>query len=246
MSPVVLPTKKSEIDDRYIKGKTVIIGPPKCGKSEFLSHGDKSLYLQCEAGLNHLSVFKTPVTSWAEWEATYAALMQAKIKGDFPYDGIVVDTIDRFVDCANQEAISIGKNKYKTIEINTVGDIPNGAGWGWATDLVENALAKLEKLDCHIFLIGHLERKEIKKADGTSHHKQTISIGGKTGRAILAWADHILNIESKMIGDKMERVCRSRETVNLDAGSRGNLVPDNWKWDANGKVNFEKFRSFFK
>lgn len=243
---VILPTQKSDIDDRWGSQKTVIIGPPKCGKSGFLSHAEKALYLQCEAGLNHLRVMKTPVTSWAEWEATYTALMQAKIKKELTYDTIVVDTIDKFVDCANAEAISIGRNKYKGTEINTVGDIPNGAGWGWSTDLVENALDKLVKLECHVIVIGHLDRKEIKNPNGTSVHLQTISIGGKTGRAIMSWADHILNIETKMIGNTMSRVCRTLPTVAVDAGSRGGVVKDGWVWDVNDKVNYDKFRSLFK
>ena len=226
MSPVILPTKKSEIDNRWIKQKTVIIGAPGCGKSTFPSFGDKTLYLQCEAGLNHLSVLKTPVTSWSEWEATYAALCQAKVKNELPYDTIVVDTIDRFVDCSNQEAIDIGRNKYKGSEINVIADIPNGAGWGFATDLLENALCKLEKLDCHIIIIGHLDRKEIKQPNGISTHIQTISIGGKTGRAIMAWADHILNIETKMVGNSMKRVVRTVPTVSVDAKSRGNVIKD--------------------
>lgn len=246
MSPVILPTKKSEIDNRWIKQKIVMIGAPGCGKSTFPSFNDKTLYLQCEAGLNHLEVFKTPVTSWAEWEATYAALMQAKIKNELPYDTIVIDTIDKFVDCANTEAIDIGRNKYKTSEINTVADIPNGAGWGWSTDLVENALSKLEKLDCCLFVIGHLDRKEIKNPNGTATHLQTISIGGKTGRAIMAWADHILNIETKMVGNTMQRVCRTVPTAQVDAKSRGGVIKDGWVWDNTDKVNFDKFKGAFK
>lgn len=243
---VVLPKIKSEIDNRWIKQKTVIIGAPGCGKSTFPSFGDKTLYLQCEAGLNHLSVMKTPVTSWEEWEATYTALMQAKIKGELPYDTIVIDTIDKFVDAVNNQAIEIGRNKYKGTEINTIADIPNGAGWGWATDLVENSLSKLEKLDCHIIVIGHLDRKEVKSPNGTSVHLQTISIGGKTGRAIMAWADHLLNIETKMVGNTMQRVCRTIPTVSVEAKSRGGLIKDGWVWSANDKENYDKFRGVFK
>lgn len=243
---VVLPTKKSDVDNRWIKQKTVIIGAPGCGKSTFPSFGDKTLYLQCEAGLNHLSVFKTPVTSWAEWEATYSALMQAKQKNELIYDTIIIDTIDKFVDSANSEAVEIGRNKYKASDINTIGDIPNGAGWGWGNDLVENALSKLEKLDCHIIVIGHLDRKEIKQANGTATHLQTISIGGKTGRAIMAWCDHILNIETKMVGNVMKRVVRTVPTVQVEAKSRGGVVKDGWEWSNVDKENYDKFRGLFK
>lgn len=243
---VVLPKVKSEIDNRWIKQKTVIIGAPGCGKSTFPSFGEKTLYLQTEAGLNHLSVMKISITSWADWEATYTALMQAKIKNELPYDTIVIDTIDKFVDITNQQAIDIGKNKYKNVDINVIADIPNGAGWGFATDLLENALTKLEKLDCHIMVIGHLERKEIKQPNGVSTHLQTISIGGKTGRAIMSWGDHVLNIETKMVGNVMKRVVRTIPTITVDAKSRGGFIKDGWEWSSIDKENYDKFKSVFK
>ncbi len=246
MSLVVLPKIKSEIDNRWVSQKTVMIGAPGCGKSTFWSFGDKTLYIQTEAGLNHLSVMKLIVGSWAEWEAVFSALMQAKTKGEMPYDTIVIDTIDRIVDFAGDEAVERGREKYKAAEINVVGDIPNGAGWSWQTNLMENTLSKLEQLGCHIALIGHLDRKEIKQPNNVSTHLQTISIGGKTGRAITSWCDHLLNIEAKMVGSSMQRVVRTIPTATIDAKSRGAVIKDGWVLDQSDKVNHDKFRSVFK
>lgn len=247
MSPaVLLPKVKSEIDNRWIKQKTVMIGAPGCGKSTFWSFGDKTLYIQTEAGLNHLSVMKVIVNSWTELEAVYTALNQAAIKNEMPYDTIVVDTVDRVVDFANEAAVERGKEKYKAAEINSVGDIPNGSGWGWATDFIDNFTHKFEQLGCHIVLIGHLDRKEIKQPNNVSTHLQTISIGGKTGRAITSWCDHLLNIEVKMVGNTMQRVVRTIPTATVDAKSRGAVVKDSWVWEADDKANYAKFKSAFK
>lgn len=243
---VLLPKVKSDVDNRWISQKTVMIGAPGCGKSTFWSFGDKTLYIQTEAGLNHLSVMKLIVRSWAEWEGVYSALLQSKLKGELPYDTLVVDTCDRLVDFANEEAVARGRDKYKAAEINVVGDIPNGAGWSWVTDLIENMLGKLEQLGCHVVLIGHLDRKEIKQPNNVSIHLQTISIGGKTGRAITSWSDHLLNIETKMVGNAMQRVVRTIPTATIDAKSRGGVVKDGWVLDQNEKVNYDKFRSAFK
>lgn len=242
---IVLPTKKSEVDNRWVVQKTLMIGAPGCGKSTFWSFGDKTLYIQTEAGLNHLSVMKLSVKSWGEWEETFSALNQAAIKGALPYDTIVIDTIDRLVDFANEEAVDRGRDKYKSAEINVVGDIPNGAGWSWVTDLLENTLSKLERLGCHIVVIGHLDRKEIKQPNNVSLHLQTISIGGKTGRAIASWADHLLNIETKMVGNNMQRVVRALPTAVVDAKSRGGVVKDGWVWESDDKKNYETFRKLF-
>jgi len=62
----------------------------------------------------------------------------------------------------------------------------------------------------------------------------------------MAWADTIMNIETKMIGNTMKRVVRTIPTVQIDAKCRGGLVKDGWEWSANDKENYDKFRSIYK
>lgn len=246
MSKVVLPQVPSEPDFKWEDQKTGIIGPPGIGKSEFFSHNPKALYLQCEAGLNHLKVMKVPIRAWSDWEETYSALLEAQRAGKFIYDTIIIDTIDRFCDYASDVVVDRGRQKFKSADINVVGDIPNGAGWAWGTDLVMNALGKLEALPAHIVYIGHLDRKEIKKPNQVSVHLQTISIGGKTGRELAAWPDHLLNIEANMVGNNIKRVVRTLPSATIEAKSRGGMVKDGWVWDEDSKKNWEHFRSLFK
>ena len=96
---IVLPKVKSEPDNRWISQKFGMIGSAGIGKSEFWSHG-QTLYLQCEAGLNHLSVMKVPITSWEAVREAVGALIQANVKKEFPWDTVVIDTIDKLVDYA--------------------------------------------------------------------------------------------------------------------------------------------------
>lgn len=244
--PVVLPTTKSEIDKRWVSQKIVVLGSPKIGKSSFFSFGDKTLYIQTEQGLNHLSVMKLPVRSWDEFKNVYSALLKAKNDGKFPYDTIVIDTIDSLVDLANEDVVERGRQKFKSADINVVGDIPNGAGWMWSTENINLALSKLETLGACIVLIGHLDRKEIKQPNNVSMHLQTISIGGKTGRAIMAYADHILSIEVSMKGSEMVRRVRTRPTATVEAGSRGEMIPEDWVWSSDMKADYTKFRGLFQ
>ena len=241
---IILPTKKSEPDNRWQSQKFGMIGSAGIGKSEFFSFGN-TLYLQCEAGLNHLSVMKVPITSWDDFREAVSSLIQAAQKKEFPWDTIVIDTVDKLVDYAQREAVARGKTKFKGIEVNTVGDIPNGAGWAWAQDLVENGLSKLEELPCAVGYIGHLDNKEVKEPT-RSIHKQTISIGGKMGGMLVAWPDHFLNIEAQIVGGECKRKVRTLPTQTLDAKSRGGIVPDGWIWDAKSEVNYTKLRSLFK
>jgi hypothetical protein len=242
---IVLPTVKSEPDNRWISQKIGMIGPAGIGKSEFWSIGN-TLFAQCEAGLNHLKVMKTVITCWDDFREFVGALIQANVKKEFPWDTVVIDTIDKLVDYAQAEAVARGRAKFKAIEINTVGDIPNGAGWAWAQDLVENGLSKLEELPCAVVFVGHLDNKEIKEPT-QSIHKQTISIGGKMGGMLVAWCDHFLNISAQSgQGGEIKRVVRTMPTRTLDAKSRGGMVPDGWVWDAKSEVNYNKLKSLFK
>lgn len=189
---------------------------------------------------------KVPIRSWADWEDCYSALQEANRTGKFVYDTIIIDTIDRFVDFANEETCERGRQKYKSADINVVGDIPNGAGWAWSTDLVMNALGKLEALPAHVVVVGHLDRKEIKQPNQVSIHLQTISIGGKTGRELVAWPDHLLNVQTSMVGNNLKRVVRTLPSNTLEAKSRGGVVKDGTEWGSDSKANYEQFRSLFK
>lgn len=243
MATLTLPTTRSEVDKRWISQKIGMIGPPGIGKSKFWSFCN-GLYLQTEAGLNHLSVMKAPIRSWDDFKQIYTLLIQAHTAGKFPYDTIIIDTADKFIDLANQEAVSRGREKFKNLEINTVGDIPNGAGWAWAQDLVENALDKLDQLPCAVVYIGHLETKEIKEPT-RSVHKQTISIGGKMGGMLTSWPDHLLNITAGFVGSEVKRTVRTLPTQTIEAKSREGMVKDGWVWDKDDKINWDNFRSLF-
>ena len=241
--PIVLPQKKSEIDNRWTSQKTGMIGPAGIGKSKFWSYSN-GLYIQTEAGLNHLSVYKVECRTWDDFKEIYSQLLKTSQNGNFLYDTIIIDTIDRFIDLIHEEAISRGRQKFSKIDINTIGDIPNGAGWSWATELMENALSKLEALPAHMVFIGHLEQKEVKEPT-RSIHKATISVGGKMGTNLIAWCDHFLNIDASFQGNKAIRKVRTIPSATIEAKSRGGVVKDGWQWDESDEVNYKAFRGLF-
>lgn len=242
-----LPTKKSAKDNRWVAQKFLMIGQSGLGKSSFWAQGDKTLFLECESGLNHLEVFKLPIRGWGDFTEAGGSLMQAAQAGTMPYDTIVMDTVDRWIDYANEEVIARGKAKFSKVasDINTIGDIPNGAGWYMATELIGNYLGKLEKLGCAVVLIGHLATKEVKPAAGQSYHRETISIGGKMGEGLLAWSDHTLMLEGQRYGDQIKRTLRTRPTQTKEGKSRGDIVPDGMAWTGTIVENYQALRALF-
>jgi len=104
MSTVItLPTEATEQGNKWEFQKLGIVGAPGIGKSGIFARGEKTLVIQTEAGLNHIKCMKVVVRSWQDWEDVWSALIKSKQSGKFPYDTIGIDTIDNFVDFANDK-----------------------------------------------------------------------------------------------------------------------------------------------
>jgi len=242
---ITLPTKKTEVDLSFKHQRFGMLGLAGIGKSEFWAQDENALFLNTEGGLNALKVFNIPVRCWNDLREAYAALKVAADAGTFPYSIVVIDTVDRLVDFAQEEVVSRAKDFYKKIEINTIGDIPNGAGWYKQKEMVMGFFNKLELLPCAIAYIAHCNIKRIKDIT-TEYDKMTISIGGSLGDDLLAFTDHTLHLESHRIGDRLQRVIYTMPTQSREAKSRGSMVPNGMKWGDNMAENYKAFRALFK
>lgn len=155
----------------------------------------------------------------------------------------MIDTVDKWIDRANEDVIVRARTKYKT-DIDSIGDVPNGNGWFLATDQITTYLDKLTQFPAAIVLIAHTESKKIKQG-AVEFDKTSIAIGGKTGKELLHWADHTLHIQAIQQGQNMRRIVRTKPTQTLEAKSRGGTVPDGWEWSDDMAANYKKLRSIF-
>lgn len=249
--PLVLPKTPLQATKRWTDQKFLMLGPGKVGKSAFWAHGEKTLFLEVEPGLNHLSVMKVPVRSWEDFKEAAGELYRLAHGAEtFPYDTIVIDTYDKLVDRANEAVIGLAKQKYsksidKGLEINTVGDVPEGNGWAMATSLVHLALDKITEFPAAIVLISHVANREMQ--DGVrKYQRDTISVGGQMGTKVLHWADHTLHVRAKVQGEAVMRMIRTRPSESIEAGSRGNMVPDGFLLEGDLKASYQKFRALFE
>jgi len=222
-----------------------MLGAGKCGKSEFWAQGKKTIFIETEPGLNHLQVESFPCRNWSEIREAVGKLTKFKDDPKFPFDTVVVDTMDRAVDRATQSLVEKGREKYPKSEISSIGDIPNGTGWYWQTTLVKDFLGALESLPCATVLISHLKQQEVDEIT-RKYNRWSISIGGQTGTGILHFVDHTLMIQSQQVGDKIQRTVRTKPTAVYEAGSRGNVIPDGVKWGDNPSENYQAFRKLFE
>ena len=240
---VILPTKKSGINRDYKSQKIGLIGMSGIGKSDFFAQDPKALFLETEPGLNFLDVFKVQLRDWDDVKSAYSQLAGLPAEG-FPYNIVVIDTIDKLVDYATEDVISQANSFYKK-EINVISDIPEGAGWYRMRNKIKSFLDHLERLPCAIGYVGHITTKYLETPGVGKYNKDTISIGGKVGEDLLAWTDHTLHVEAIQRGDRLVRTVWTKPTQSREAKSRGGLVPDGWKWTDSSAENYQEFRKLF-
>jgi hypothetical protein len=243
---MALPTVKSKVSCNWNDQKFLMIGSSGIGKSTFWSFGKNVLYIETEAGLNFIEAYKQPCRTWGQLGETLKDLLQAaKTPETFPYDAVVVDTIDRVVDLASEAALEWGRAKFTKSDIKTIGDIGQGTGWDIRRQNVDKVLKAIEVLPCAKVIIGHLESKKIEEDGAKGYDKSTISIGGKVGGDILAWSDHTLHVKGVMMGDQLKRTVYTKPTKSREAKSRGGIIKDGWTWSDNDEDNFNKLREQF-
>mgnify|MGYP001581901621 FL=1 len=81
---VSLPTIRTGPSRAWKDQKFLTLGQAKIGKSDFWSQGERTLFLEFEAGLNHLTCFRLPCRSWEEFTEVLGELYRAHQKGVFP------------------------------------------------------------------------------------------------------------------------------------------------------------------
>lgn len=229
-----------------------MMGHSGVGKSTFWSFANNPLYIQTEKGLNFLDVCKVECKCYADVMNVIDELIKkysecATNKTEFPYDLIVVDTVDRFVDFAYQATLEWANQRYKkTGGHETIQDIADGTlGWSIRQSLVGRLLIELDKLPVAKALIAHDELKTIKEKGTPDYTKTTISIGGKVGGDLLAWVDHNLLVVGKMQGDSLKRTVYTQPSQSRECKSRGGIVKNGWVWSDNDVDNFKKLREQF-
>ena len=232
----------------WTRQKFITIGPSKSGKTKFWScAGDKAFWFRTEAGHNHVKTIGADVRDLKDFETWKTKLFQAKNSGIMPFDTIVIDTGDRLVDAITEDIIEKAKNKYTKMEINAIGEIPEGQGWYALKTAINLHLKQLEDLNCAININFHVGT-DVLNEDGDSrksYKKETINIGGKAGIALLAWSDSILHIRTGFVGDLQARKLVLRGSKTVEAGTRIKELPPSILWSDNDDDNFTKFRALF-
>jgi len=208
--PTTLSSRVYDLDKQII----LIYGRPKIGKSTLCSKFDKALFIATEPGLNHLEVYKKPVTSWEEFMEVCKEIGQ----NQHDFKTIIIDTIDNLI-------ALLQTYMEKTLEVDYIGDIPHGKGWSLITKELARVLNKMSMLPYGLVLVSHAKQEEI-ETKTKKYNRYTIDIGGKNQGTILKLMDIILFMDSEMKGGEEVGVVRTKPSLYWEAGDKSKLLPE--------------------
>ncbi len=244
---LTLPMEASAPSRVWRNQRICIIGAAGIGKSGLLANDPNALFINCEGNLGHLAVKQLPCRSWDDAREIYGLLMAANSNGaPFPYDAIVVDTVDKLVDYAEEDVVMQARKKFLKVEINNVGDVPEGAGWARLSKSVMSFLECLDSLPAAIIVITHPKVVKIDPAAGAKYDKETVSLFPSIANRLLGWSHHNLHIQSNWVGKDLSRVVRTLPDKGIEGKSHGGVVPDLWRWETRDLATEYKYlRSLF-
>lgn len=222
---VTLPTEKTTKSLSATTAKVLLYGVPKIGKTTLAAgvDPDHTLYLATEPGIGAHELYAVTINSWQDFRDICGLLANPEAREK--YTTVVIDTVDElFLYCQNAACEELG--------ISYPGDLEFGKGWKAVSDKWRQGVGYISSLGMGIWFVSHAKDEEIKQRVGT-HTKSVPTVTGKAREFLLGFCDHIFYATS-MIGPEGEetRVLRTRPSVDYEAGSRQDDLPDPLPLDA--------------
>ena len=228
-----LPKEKKEKENNTARLTVTLHGPPKIGKTTFISKMDDVLIIATEAGHKHIEAFVHPVTTWLEFLQT-AKLLATE---EHQFKGVAIDTVDNLVQLCRTHVLNENKIKDES-------DFGYGKGYKLVQQEFSRALDKLT-LMMGVWFISHTVEKEIENYLGKKHTKKIPSLPNKQMKYITGLSDCILfaDLEQEE-GGKYSRVIRCQNSNDWEAGDRSGLLPRTLPLDYNAfKSRFEGIKA---
>ena len=164
-----LPTKKSEIQDNYLKHKFLIYGIPKIGKTTIASRlgGDEGdmMFFTTESGHDFQEIFKYEVLnkstgelhSPTSWSHFLEMVKELTTTNDHSFKGVCIDTVDNLWEWCAEHVM-------RTNKIKDLADMGYGKGFNLAKKEFSRPINYLSQMGYGIVFLSHA--KEFKREKG--------------------------------------------------------------------------------
>lgn len=198
---VELPTSKIKAT-RVNPKKIILFSNPKTGKSTAVAALENNLMLDLEDGSEFLDALKinviklarennkTPLTVLKE---VLNSIREAnKLKGDFVYKYITIDTVSALEDISLELAkiLYLKTPMGKNFQGDDVTTLANGAGYQYSRMAMDVILNEIESLCDTVIILGHLKSKFVEK-EGKEMEARGLALTGKMSSILCSQVDAI-------------------------------------------------------
>lgn len=221
MSITSLPTQKTPPVTDLEHLIVYIYGMPGVGKSTFCSEADDSIIIATEAGLNHLTAYKQPVSNWEEFTQVCALIAS----GNHQFKNVTIDTIDNLFGYCQDYIRRINNVRHEA-------ELPDKRGYSLINGEFKRALTKLSLLPYGLYMVGHARQLECKDRVGGKYPMWVPSLNDTNQKTVVGMSDITLfaciedqyDEEGQVIGQV--NVVHTRPTNSYIAKTRVASLPD--------------------
>jgi hypothetical protein len=213
-----LPTKKTTPRTEASRNVTVIAGPSGVGKSTFAANIPNALFLDCDHGIEFLSVYRNGISSWADMCDAFEMLRADTGK----YEAVVVDTVDAAYQFLFDEVC-------KDAGIKFPDDSNASKVYGAANKRFLSWLRAMKTLPVGLFLLAHSETVKLKARTGDYDYTQ-IAMSGRSRGHVVNSCDFgfLAEIDTDGAGDSLveRRILRTKPGKHHWAKDRTGVLPE--------------------
>lgn len=189
---ITLPTEITQAtnrDSRYM----ILFGKPKVGKTTICAALKDSLIIDLEDGSWHVDCKSIRASKVSEIGLIIQAIKAKKQEtGEWPYKFIIVDSVTRLEEMAEELALQLYKSDPigKNFQGTEILKLPNGAGYRWLREAMNKVIDSLREIAPHLILIGHTKLSMVRKED-VEVSEMSIDLTGKISEQLLGEADTV-------------------------------------------------------
>jgi hypothetical protein len=184
----MLPTTKTKIKTNNPKN-LIIFGLPKCGKTTVLAQLPRALHIDLEDGTDYIEAYTIKAKTHVELFNIAKELKSNPNQFDF----VILDTVTALEDVVLPYANQLYRNTPMGVnyaEKESVLKLPNGAGYLYLREAIQNVIGWFEKSVPNVILVGHVKDKSLNE-NGTELNVKDLDLTGKLGRILSANSDAI-------------------------------------------------------
>jgi hypothetical protein len=184
---IKLPTKRTPAKVTSPKN-LIIFGLPKVGKTTELAKIDNCLILDLEEGADFVDAMSVKIDSLRKLKEVGAAILAA----GRPYKYVAIDTVTALEDMCLPYALYLYKQTPmgKTYEGTNVLHLPNGGGYLYLREAVQEMIEYIETLAPRTIIVGHLKDRLI-ESKGEEFNAKSLDLTGKLASLVAADSDAV-------------------------------------------------------